>query len=81
MAIMDVEIIDIEICVDCAVWHANGDFGDLEGDDLSAVIVPKGLDDGWIVSVGEPVGFSWSSCDCCDRALGGDRFSAHAFAR
>lgn len=58
-----------DICVDCILYLANGDW-DGDGDP------PR--DDGQEWSFGgEELGFSWSSCDCCGSSLGGERYNAY----
>ena len=62
-----------EICVDCAMYHANG---------LKAVENP---DHRWqshkasenIFVVGDYVGFSMNRCDSCHSTAGGDRHAGY----
>jgi hypothetical protein len=65
------ENVDVQMCVDCASFHANGD---LPFDEESAVRV-AGSDPNGVVVVGdgEPF-FSWAACDVCGDRRGGDRF-------
>lgn len=75
------EPIDIDICVDCLVWHANGDLDDsLTEADIEAITNPPGIDEGWDVVPGSSNDsdgfFTWHSCDACRRRLGGTRFPA-----
>ena len=59
------------ICVDCAMFHANGDLPDMAGDERIAEITSS---DPFVV--GDHYGFSWSKCDACGSRSGGDRFEA-----
>lgn len=65
----------IEICVDCAVAAANGDFSGM-GVERASVVSAALAACGGVVVVGDDAGFSWSSCDVCRSGLGGDRFAA-----
>jgi len=66
--------VDMAICVDCAMVHANGDWTGVE--DEGRLFVEMGVDMYPRLVVGEPTGFSWSACDACRRPVAGDRFSA-----
>jgi len=80
---------DLSVCSDCAMAIANGDFTGLDyhygakANERQAEIV-AGLDKEaaaggyWVMSgdENEESWFSWSSCDCCDSGLGGDRLKA-----
>ena len=75
------EPIDIDICVDCLVWHANGDLGDdLTEADIEAITNPPGIDAGWDVAPGGSNDgdghFSRWPCDACRRPFGGQRYPA-----
>lgn len=70
---------DMEICVDCAMLHANGSTEGLEGDRLAEVLA--GLDTYPFLAVGDDAGFSWSRCDACGSRLGGDRLTAAVIER
>jgi hypothetical protein len=59
------------ICVDCAIWQANGDASGMDEATESRVRAVQG---NWVV--GDDWGFSWSRCDACGDSRGGDRFSA-----
>lgn len=65
---------DMEVCVDCAMLHANGSTEGLEGDRLTEVI--GGLAEYPFLAIGDAAGFSWSACDACGSRLGGDRLEA-----
>lgn len=64
------ELVDVTMCVDCAMWHANGDTSGMSAETEQRV---TGADPGGWVIVGEPDGFSWRACDLCGTTLGGDR--------
>lgn len=68
------------ICIDCAMFHANGETPlDLDEDATAEWI--NSLDDSGIWVVGEDDGFGMSPCDCCRSPLGGDRFTASILTR
>lgn len=61
-----------EICLDCAMWHANGDTSGIDDAEREAVVrAVSGL---WVV--GEPSGFAFHRCESCHDYRGGDRFHA-----
>lgn len=76
---------DLSVCVDCALLIASGEVTDSDGNDITAVVASRqdlwwgtALDGGTFVLSGtddEPF-FSWSRCDGCGSALGGDRMKA-----
>jgi len=61
-----------EVCVDCAMWHANGDTSGIDDPEREARV--RRMRD--VIVIGEPCGFSSSSCDACRDSRGGDRFEA-----
>jgi protein-tyrosine phosphatase len=66
---------DLYICVDCAMFHANGETP--VGLDLDeAVAWIESLDDSGHWVVGDEAGFSRSACHSCGSHLGGDRYQA-----
>lgn len=65
---------ELRICVDCAMVHANADWSGVPDESVAAI--EAGLERFPFLAVGEPHGFSWSSCDACGSHLGGDRFTA-----
>jgi len=81
---------DLSVCVDCAMFIANGDltgldyaFDEKEADERQAAIlagISKETKAGghWVMSgdENEESSFSRSACDCCDTSLGGDRLKA-----
>lgn len=79
------KVADIEICVDCVMFTANGEVTGSQGEDLTAEHAAK-MAELWGDSVnhihdvtnaetGEHW-FSWSSCDGCGSPLGGSRYPA-----
>ena len=62
-----------EICVDCAMFHANNDTSGMDEDTFTRVV--QGAT-GYRIVVGGDAGFSWQWCDACDSPLGGDRCNA-----
>ena len=64
------------ICVDCAIWHANGDDSGFDEETAERVRKAVGIADNETVVVGDEDGFSWQSCDACNDTRGGDRFTA-----
>jgi hypothetical protein len=81
----DYDIIEIDVCVDCLNWIANGtlpDDGvrdDINANSIDAITTAPGIDEGYRV---EPVSgddegfFSHQSCDACRRRFGGRRYRA-----
>ena len=65
----------MNICVDCAMLHANGDLTGIDNPEREAEVL-AGLTNYPFLAVGDHEGFSWSGCDACGSKLGGDRFSA-----
>jgi hypothetical protein len=61
-----------EVCVDCAMWHANGDTSGIDDPEHEARVRLVTQH----VIIGEPVGFSWRRCEACGDSRGGDRFDA-----
>ena len=78
MVVLDDEI---AVCPDCLIFIANGDLPDDEADAARVLVGVEWLqrEGGTLVcgedESGEGLGFSWSSCDCCD-GLAGDRSPA-----
>lgn len=68
---------ELFVCSDCAMWHANGDTELLDDETRAAV---TGYDGHLAIDCGENaehcVEFSWSSCDACRSPLGGSRHRA-----
>lgn len=71
------EIIQAEVCVDCAMYWANGEFpeGVTFEREMELATCP-GVPDNCTVAIGDDAGFSWSPCEACGSKLGGDRFEA-----
>ena len=75
------EIIDVDGCVDCLLFAANGEFhpdrSPEEDKKLENAFVSL-ADQGFSVTCGDGEGsFSWSACDICNTSLGGDRYQMH----
>lgn len=75
--------IELEVCVDCIMAIANGDYPENNG---RAVAVVNGegrwADDGYHLVAGSgECGFSRTPCDCCGSHLHGDRHQATALLR
>jgi hypothetical protein len=70
---------DIILCVDCAMFHANGEAPEHAGPIWFATVFDR-LGDA-VVAVGDDYGFSWRWCDSCGSTLGGDRFEATLIER
>ena len=78
------QMVEIEVCVCCALAIANGDVCDCPGDHASAVTrgMERECKDGWQIHVGRSDGgddspfFSHQSCDVCVSRLAGDRHPA-----
>jgi len=74
----------MEICIDCVIAHANGDFTGMDADREAEV--RAGMDrTGHLIIVDDENGvidqyFSWSRCDGCGTRLGGDRVKAVALS-
>ena len=66
----------MNICVDCAMAHANADFSDMDNE--TEVCVKSGMERTGHLAVDslDITDFSWSQCDGCGSALGGARFGA-----
>lgn len=70
----------MEICPDCAIAHANGDFTGM--DEACEARVKAGMErTGHLVVISDENGyihtyFSWNPCDACGDRLGGDRMMA-----
>lgn len=74
----DTESIDISICVDCAVWHANGDISGIDDEVREAEVrAAAGIGTGTVVVGDGEAYFSWSRCDACRTTLGGDRIDSY----
>ncbi len=69
------EIIEIHICTDCAMWHANGDLTMIE--DIDRVAEIKACNAPVIVDPEEDGDhFSFTPCGACGSRLGGSRTRA-----
>lgn len=74
---------DLSICVDCAMYLANGidafdDVSEARQKEIEAGEQHLNSD-GWRVALdddGNATEFSWSSCDCCKSVLAGNRVKA-----
>jgi hypothetical protein len=67
---------EIQVCADCLMVIANGDWSDIAPEDKSLITAGLKALGGW-PHVGNEVndlGFSWKSCQCCNRGLGGHRY-------
>ena len=83
-----VDTIALSVCADCLMFIANGDLPTDDDPERDAEIIAGvereqasgshlcagGIDDD--PDAPDEGGFSWSSCDCCNSSLGGDRFKA-----
>jgi hypothetical protein len=75
------ETISFRVCIDCAMLHANGETPvEMSETETAAwlIDVSNALAGLGPVAIGDPDGFSWSSCEGCNSRLGGDRFEAFA---
>jgi hypothetical protein len=73
-------MLEIEICVDCLTYLANGEVFDANGEDIAvnhAAKITGVWGDNFPTLGGDDAGFSWQSCDGCGTRLGGDRFTAY----
>lgn len=79
------EFIDIDICSDCMMWHANADLSGTPDDCQEAVVAAVGIDEGYDVIPGtDYVGdghFSKTPCDACRQKYGGNRYPATMMSR
>ena len=68
----------MNICVDCAMAHANADFSGMDNE--TEVRVKAGMERTGYLSVNsaDTTDFYWSHCDGCGSHLGGARFGATA---
>lgn len=66
----------MNICVDCAMAHANNDFSGMDSD--TELRVKSGMErtGHLVVDSADTTDFSWSQCDGCNSTLGGARFGA-----
>lgn len=66
----------MNICVDCAMAHANADFSGMDNE--TEVRVKSGMERTGHLAVDslDITDFSWSQCDGCGSAFGGARFGA-----
>ncbi|MCG3771746.1 MAG: hypothetical protein JW384_02939 [Nitrosomonadaceae bacterium] len=66
----------MNICVDCAMAHANNDFSGMDSE--TELRVKSGMErtGHLVVDSVDITDFSWSQCDACDSTLGGARFGA-----
>lgn len=73
-------IVDLSICVDCAVWTANADDSGIEDAAEFRARFAEHSAGLWHISVeaDEGTAFSWTPCDTCGSHLGGDRYEAKA---
>ena len=75
------EIIDVDGCIDCLLYAANGEFHPDNSDHEDALIINAFMDhakEGYSVTCGDGESFfSRNGCDICDSKLGGDRFPMH----
>lgn len=72
----------VSMCVDCAMWHANGELPYEANEARRAEIVSaRKVEQGAVVAVltGVTEYFSWRPCDVCDNGLGGDRLDGLVF--
>lgn len=71
----------VSMCVDCAMWHANGELPYEANEARRAEIVSaRKVEQGASVYVvGDESHFSWRPCDVCDNGLGGDRLDGLVF--
>jgi len=73
---------DSRVCIDCAMWIANGVAPEeLSEEDSEAWVVEfDRIESGgrWVIESGEGAGesFSMNSCHSCNSGLGGNRFDA-----
>lgn len=71
------EIIVASICVDCALWHANGDTSGMDADTEARVMDASGVEDGYhVVVLDFGTEFTRRACDACHSPLGGARYDA-----
>lgn len=71
---------DLYVCVDCAIYIANGDLPADSTPERDKEII-KGVRDEapyyWVVdSTGDSENFMRRACDCCHSPLAGDRLAA-----
>ena len=66
----------MNICVDCAMAHANNDFSGMDSE--TELRVKSGMErtGHLVVDSVDITDFSWSQGDACDSTLGGARFGA-----
>jgi hypothetical protein len=70
-------MMDMEICVDCAMVHANNDWSGIEEDRIAEV--EQGLEQYPFLALGDDtIDFTWRPCQACGSRLGGARFTATA---
>lgn len=78
MSVVNSERYEIQLCADCAQWHANGELPhDADDERISEIVDAIGLtdDDGAIygfVIVGDGEFFSRYGCDLCGSKLWGN---------
>lgn len=80
------DFIEIDICSDCLMFHANGVLPDdgvedeVNANSFAAIVNAPGIDDGYDVvpgASGDGDGFfSHQPCDACRRPFGGQRYPA-----
>ena len=79
---MTKETIDVQGCVDCLMFCANGELPpeNTEAEDKKLISAFHHVyDQGYHICCGseEEGSFSWIPCDICNTSLGGDRFTMH----
>lgn len=69
---------EISVCSDCAMFIANGELPEEDGNKLISAIESnwKDLSGQIVLGDNDTEEFSWSPCECCGSSLGGNRFSA-----
>ena len=66
------EIIEVAVCIDCAMLAANGELPEDE-----TTVPCSRVPEGFTLIVGDDEAFvSWRACDTCDSHLGGDRIDS-----
>lgn len=77
------ETMDVSMCLDCAMWHANGELPDTtDTARCDEITKPSGLTDSdtgemyscYVVVTGGESFFSWSACDLCEQHHGEHHF-------
>lgn len=79
------EVVEITVCVDCALLSATGEVTDGNGKDISERVAAGQVEqwgtDAWDIhlSDNDEPWFSWQACEGCGSTLGGDRMHAVVF--